>query len=217
MSVPTTVVDEKTGEEKKRLINKARWKGYGPTSVSFAEKGVERVLAGRIWHRSSNARFFSVTKVPTKPPTNVEEVRNQYDQTLVLQLEEVGVSLRRLYARRCQLLSASFSRHGRCGPVPPCSTNSRRPKHEKFTSVFQHPLRVICDSSLITVVVSSKVFLPLTCYVFGDGPWRDTMVRFGYDPRQDPQARLSARIAALAFRCADLRRFKLSKAILPKS
>ena len=44
MSVPTTVVDEKTGEEKKRLINKARWKGYGPTSVSFAEKGVERFV-----------------------------------------------------------------------------------------------------------------------------------------------------------------------------
>ena len=28
-------------------------------------------------------------KVPTKPPSNVEEVRNQYDQTLVHQLEEV--------------------------------------------------------------------------------------------------------------------------------
>lgn len=44
MSVPTTVVDEKTGEEKKRLINKARWKGYGPTSVSFVEKGVEHFI-----------------------------------------------------------------------------------------------------------------------------------------------------------------------------
>jgi len=40
MSTPTTVVDENTGEEKERLINKGRWKGYGPTSVSFAEKGV---------------------------------------------------------------------------------------------------------------------------------------------------------------------------------
>jgi hypothetical protein len=29
------------------------------------------------------------TKVPTKPPSNVEEVRNQYDQTLVQRLEEV--------------------------------------------------------------------------------------------------------------------------------
>jgi general transcription factor 3C polypeptide 5 (transcription factor C subunit 1) len=40
MSTPTIVVDEKTGEEKERLINKGRWKGYGPTSVSFSEKGV---------------------------------------------------------------------------------------------------------------------------------------------------------------------------------
>ena len=40
MSTVTTFVDEKTGEEKERLINKGRWKGFGPTSVSFAEKGV---------------------------------------------------------------------------------------------------------------------------------------------------------------------------------
>jgi general transcription factor 3C polypeptide 5 (transcription factor C subunit 1) len=40
MSVSTTVVDERTGEEKKRYINKSRWKGFGPTSVSFFEKGV---------------------------------------------------------------------------------------------------------------------------------------------------------------------------------
>ena len=68
---------------------------------------------------------------------------------------------------------------------------------------------------LRTVATSSKVFLPLTCYVFGDGPWRDTMVRFGYDPRQDPQARLSA-CAPLTFRCID-QEIKLSKAILSKS
>jgi general transcription factor 3C polypeptide 5 (transcription factor C subunit 1) len=37
---------------------------------------------------------------------------------------------------------------------------------------------------------SSKVLLPLVCYVFQDGPWRDTLVRFSYDPRKDPKARL---------------------------
>lgn len=36
----------------------------------------------------SNA-VYNFVKVPTKPPSNVEEVRNQYDQTLVQQLEEV--------------------------------------------------------------------------------------------------------------------------------
>ena len=40
MSTVTTVIDERTGEEKERLINKGRWKGFGPTSVSFSEKGV---------------------------------------------------------------------------------------------------------------------------------------------------------------------------------
>lgn len=39
-SVVTTVVDEETGEEKKRLINRMRWKGYGPISISFFDPGV---------------------------------------------------------------------------------------------------------------------------------------------------------------------------------
>jgi len=33
--------------------------------------------------------LYDFAKVPTKPPSNVEEVRNQYDQTLVQRLEEV--------------------------------------------------------------------------------------------------------------------------------
>lgn len=37
---------------------------------------------------------------------------------------------------------------------------------------------------------SSKNMLPLVAYVFTDGPWRDTHVRFGYDPRKDIEARL---------------------------
>ncbi|KAI0282363.1 RNA polymerase III transcription factor IIIC subunit-domain-containing protein [Russula aff. rugulosa BPL654] len=127
MSTVTTVVDEKTGEEKERLINKGRWKGFGPTSITFSEKAV-----------------------PTKPPSNVEEVRNQYDQSLVQQLEE----------------------HFRTRPIW-----TRTALLNQFTPAQAREIQ------------NSKVLLPLTCYVFGDGPWRDTMVRFGYDPRQDPQAR----------------------------
>lgn len=33
----STIVDEETGEEKKRLINKMRWKGYGPATIAFAD------------------------------------------------------------------------------------------------------------------------------------------------------------------------------------
>jgi general transcription factor 3C polypeptide 5 (transcription factor C subunit 1) len=94
MSTTTIVVDEKTGEEKERLINKGRWKGYGPTSVSFSEKGVRascrpllRQGPSGLWITTDALHDF--VKVPTKPPSNVEEVRNQYDQTVVQQLEEV--------------------------------------------------------------------------------------------------------------------------------
>ena len=40
MSVVSTVVDEKTGEERTRLIDKQRWKGYGPATVSFSDAKV---------------------------------------------------------------------------------------------------------------------------------------------------------------------------------
>ena len=75
-------------------------------------------------------------KVPTKPPSNVEEVRNQYDQSLVQQLEEVG-SLRDAYPMELAMLTfASTSGLGQYGRAPRCSTNSPRPKPEKSKSTF---------------------------------------------------------------------------------
>ena len=43
-SVETIVVDEDTGEEKKRLINRMRWKGFGPIAVSYTEKNVRGTI-----------------------------------------------------------------------------------------------------------------------------------------------------------------------------
>ncbi|RZB39524.1 general transcription factor 3C polypeptide 5 [Asbolus verrucosus] len=36
----------------------------------------------------------------------------------------------------------------------------------------------------------SKVILPVVAYYFINGPWRISWVKFGYDPRRDPQARI---------------------------
>lgn len=43
MSIATTIVDSETNTEKKRLINKMRWKGYGPHTISFNENKVPDV------------------------------------------------------------------------------------------------------------------------------------------------------------------------------
>lgn len=34
-------------------------------------------------------------------------------------------------------------------------------------------------------------------YTFADGPFRDLVIRYGYDPRTDPEARLCARLLFL--------------------
>jgi general transcription factor 3C polypeptide 5 (transcription factor C subunit 1) len=40
MSVVTSTVDEETGEEKKRLVNKMRWKGFGPATIMYSDPEV---------------------------------------------------------------------------------------------------------------------------------------------------------------------------------
>ena len=68
-SVVTTVVDEETGEEKKRLINRSRWKGFGPIAINFSDKGV-----------------------PDKPSETIEKQRPHADKTLLRRLQEVCAS-----------------------------------------------------------------------------------------------------------------------------
>lgn len=46
------------------------------------------------------------------------------------------------------------------------------------------------DAATAREIVNSKALLPLVCYVFQDGPWRDTLIRFGWDPRKDVSGRL---------------------------
>ena len=44
----STTLDEETGEEKKRMINRMRWKGYGPASIMFADENVKQVCVAYI-------------------------------------------------------------------------------------------------------------------------------------------------------------------------
>lgn len=37
---------------------------------------------------------------------------------------------------------------------------------------------------------SNKSVWPMIGYTFSDGPFRDLVIKFGYDPRTDPEARL---------------------------
>ncbi len=55
--------------------------------------------------------------------------------------------------------------------------------------------------------------LPATAYYFLSGPWRYCWVRFGYDPRKDPEAR---RLQVVDFRArkAIQNRLKLPKSSL---
>ncbi|KDQ64681.1 hypothetical protein JAAARDRAFT_234891 [Jaapia argillacea MUCL 33604] len=131
MSTVTTVIDA-NGEEKKRLINKSRWKGYGPASIVFTDQNV-----------------------PDKPPALVEETRERVDKRLLKLLKE------RFDERPVWTRAALFN---------------------QFTPAEARDIH------------NSKVLLPLVGYSFGDGPWRDTLIRFSYDPRQDPNARFYQRL-----------------------
>ncbi|KAF9534434.1 RNA polymerase III transcription factor IIIC subunit-domain-containing protein [Crepidotus variabilis] len=131
-SIVTTAVDEQTGEERKRVINKMRWKGYGPASIMFTDG-----------------------HVPTKPPPNVENGKNQASAAILAKLNNIFQD-RPIWTR-----SSLFN---------------------QFSALESRE------------ILNSKLLLSLCCYVFQDGPWRDTLVRFAYDPRKEPTARIYQRI-----------------------
>ncbi|KZT20750.1 hypothetical protein NEOLEDRAFT_1140279 [Neolentinus lepideus HHB14362 ss-1] len=131
MSTVTTFVDDNE-EERKRLINRSRWKGYGAVSIVFADPAV-----------------------PSKPFPQVEEVRDQVDQPLLKRLEQYFEE-RPVWTRLALL--------------------------NQFTPLEAREIH------------NSKTMLPLISYTFSDGPWRDTLIRFGYDPRTDMYARFYQRI-----------------------
>lgn len=130
-SIVSTTVDEITGEEKKRLVNRFRWKGYGPATI-----------------------LFSDTNVPDKPPVIVEEARNTVSQDLLARVAQ-HFEKRKVWTR--------LSLYNQFSPA------DAREIH------------------------NSKLLLPLTCYVFQDGPFRDTLVKFSYDPRKDVEGRFFQR------------------------
>ncbi|EKM80519.1 hypothetical protein AGABI1DRAFT_73813 [Agaricus bisporus var. burnettii JB137-S8] len=131
-SVVTSVIDEETGEEKKRMINRMRWKGYGPAAIMFND-----------------------AEIPQGPPPAVASERTAVNQDLLKKLIE---------------------------------RFEERPIWTRASLLNQFSLAESRD------ILNSKPLLPLVCYVFQDGPWRDTLVRFRYDPRKEPEARLYQRL-----------------------
>ncbi|KIJ70265.1 hypothetical protein HYDPIDRAFT_78440 [Hydnomerulius pinastri MD-312] len=131
-SMVTAVIDEETGEERKRLINRGRWKGYGPATITFADP-----------------------TIPENPIPAVQQARNQVKPELL--------------ERITQLLQDR--------PVW-----TRAALYNQFSPTE------------VREIHNSKLLLPLASYMFQDGPWRDTLIRFKYDPRKDPDARFYQRI-----------------------
>ncbi|KAF9221850.1 hypothetical protein BS17DRAFT_784069 [Gyrodon lividus] len=131
-SMATTVINEETGEERKRLINRGRWKGYGPATITFADPNV-----------------------PEHPIPAVQQARNQVKPELLERITKL-VQDRPIWTRAAL--------------------------YNQF------------NPADVREIHNSKLLLPLVCYMFQDGPWRDTLIRFKYDPRKDVGARLYQRI-----------------------
>ena len=63
-----------------------------------------------------------------------------------------------------------------------------RPVWSRLALLNQFP------ASEARAILQSKEVFSLVAYTFADGPWRDTLVRFGYDPRREPSSRFLQRI-----------------------
>ncbi|KAH9448069.1 hypothetical protein Pst134EB_022056 [Puccinia striiformis f. sp. tritici] len=76
------------------------------------------------------------------------------------------------------------------------------PLLEKLSSLFeQRPIwsRMAFHHQLtltdLRYIRQNKVVLALYCYLFSDGPFRDLLIKFGYDPRRNSESRFFQRIS----------------------
>lgn len=126
-------------------------------------------------------------QIPQNPPPPVESERNAVNQTLLTKLVEVYALV---YTPVFD--HADFYQRFKERPIW-----TRTSLLNQFTSaeardiLKYRPFTLTCYHHLAEHhFPSSKPLLPLVCYVFQDGPWRDTLVRFQFDPRKEPEARL---------------------------
>ncbi len=53
----------------------------------------------------------------------------------------------------------------------------------------------IADKNDRQLAIQNKALLPQVAYYIVNGPWKDSLVRYGYDPREEPEARFYQRLA----------------------
>ncbi|KAK2459705.1 hypothetical protein APHAL10511_008350 [Amanita phalloides] len=131
-SVKSITLNEEAGEEKVRLINNMRWRGFGPVTIMFSD-----------------------SQIPEKPPHAPDQGKDRIDQNLLKRLHTL-FDQRPIWTRTSLL--------------------------NQFQSMEARE------------IVNSKLLLPLVCYVFQDGPWRDTLIKMGYDPRANSAAHTYQRL-----------------------
>ena len=149
-----------------------------------------------------------IVKVPTKPPSNVEEVRNQFDQSLVQQLEEVEsrcdvypMELTTL-TFNCEALpySADMDAHRAAQPIHP----SPSPRDPKVRSESSLPSSMSCYFTTYECdyQLESPFAINLLCV------WRWSMEGYHGSIWIQPTARSSSKIVSMccpqfSFNCVD--------------
>lgn len=74
-------------------------------------------------------------------------------------------------------------------------TSARSPQLLGTRSVWsRHSLVNQFPPADARTLLQTKELFALATYTFADGPWRDSLVRFGYDPRTDRESRFFQRI-----------------------
>lgn len=93
-----------------------------------------------------------------------------------------------------QIYSSSYSTSDQSGLASRYSTSSVHKISEPCSSESPQSdtvtVALFLTSRLLVSTNSQKQYIPLVAYAMNDGPWRDTLIKLGYDPRQRIQDRL---------------------------
>lgn len=143
-SMVAAVVNEETGEERKRLINKGRWKGYGPATVTFGDLNVSCFPGSLI---------FGLRSIGPRKSNSCRATSPKSSQTGAPRTRHAGRTGPSNSPDSVTDAPISSCKTVQSGRVLPCIINSVLPKSERYTS----------EVSLFTLHINSRPAAQRSC------------------------------------------------------
>ncbi|XP_044266481.1 general transcription factor 3C polypeptide 5 [Tribolium madens] len=144
----------------------------------------------------SSQKKLNVDSEKTDPKLKLRSVQTAQSRVSLKQQKNVC----RIFGKNRQQTSIFVSFQDKEIPTEPLESALKLLKHRNLEERIERVKQLFEERPIWTKAAiryntglsdeHSKIILPVVSYYFTNGPWRISWVKFGYDPRKDPKARI---------------------------